>query len=326
MKTGLILSILVTVLFSDIFDSDTISNPIVLRDTNVVLNGIDLPVRIEKKSQHMGGEHSYIQIKLFWEDTSQVIYAELGSEVNIESRSREILLIERGDRHSGATYNNHCLYTYNEVHSRFEMVREWNVNNWELYIDTLSGYLDRGDFESAHSISSKWGVSYNGNSDEAQRIFQLWVDAVHDSALILWRNGFRDDARETVLRLGVVPFELWETYKADTCYTFPLFNRDAQVNVVRKNQRNTQIFNNLGFFLTESGHYKLAENLLLQVLMHDPERAVVYLNLGDLYGDHQELLEQGHPGYWYFYHTYCDLMVEQGKQHRIPERLRQYIK
>ena len=79
---------------------------------------------------------------------------------------------------------------------------------------------------------------------------------------------------------------------------------------------NVDKYNDFGFFLEQSGRYKEAAKLLLEIINFFPERIVAYINLGDAYHGNHEVVKAKQA-----YQKYVDLMKKAGKQKRIPKRV-----
>ncbi|MFP4681814.1 MAG: tetratricopeptide repeat protein [Chitinispirillaceae bacterium] len=76
------------------------------------------------------------------------------------------------------------------------------------------------------------------------------------------------------------------------------------------------IFNDLGFFLEQSGRYEEAAAVLKQVVSNFPDRSPAHLNLADTY---LGLGKRNKARKHYCY--YADLMKKEGKEKRIPKRV-----
>jgi hypothetical protein len=78
---------------------------------------------------------------------------------------------------------------------------------------------------------------------------------------------------------------------------------------------NVSIFNDLGFFLEESGRYQESIDVLSAVIAKFPDRMPAYLNIADAYAglkNNDKAKEN--------YKKYVELMTKAGKQSKIPER------
>ena len=85
--------------------------------------------------------------------------------------------------------------------------------------------------------------------------------------------------------------------------------------------QNVTIFNDLGYFLEQSGMYADAVRVLETVIGGFPDRTVAYLNLADAYsglGDTAKAVSN--------YRTYRDKMLASGKNDKIPQRVLQQLK
>jgi hypothetical protein len=80
---------------------------------------------------------------------------------------------------------------------------------------------------------------------------------------------------------------------------------------------NVGIFNDLGYFLEQTGNAQDAMTILNAIIEVFPNRSVVYLNVGDAYRQiqhHEKMIEN--------YRIYVEMMSDAGKKEKIP----QYVK
>ena len=107
------------------------------------------------------------------------------------------------------------------------------------------------------------------------------------------------------------------------------FNR-----IIRRNPKDVSrgkyfnMLNDYAFFLSEIGRELEAIPILRDIIELNPERMVAYLNLGDVYkkafeGNGNKEVEQLMK---HCYQKYYDLMVTQGKEGKIPERVKNEMK
>lgn len=80
-------------------------------------------------------------------------------------------------------------------------------------------------------------------------------------------------------------------------------------------------FNDMGFFKEQAGQYNEAVEILERVAEKYPNRAVVYLNLGDAYVG-LERFAQAETAYI----KYVELMRKEGKERKIPKRVLEILK
>ena len=79
-----------------------------------------------------------------------------------------------------------------------------------------------------------------------------------------------------------------------------------------------QVFNDVAFFWQQAGFNTDAIWLLKKVISENPKRTVAYLNLADAYWEAGDKTSAGKN-----YKVYTDLMSENGKQAKVPDRVRQ---
>jgi len=79
---------------------------------------------------------------------------------------------------------------------------------------------------------------------------------------------------------------------------------------------NVAYYNNIGYYLEKMGRYKLAHLVLTKVILHSPDRAVAYLNLGDVYQGLGETAKMKAS-----YLKYFNKMGAMGKEHKVPSRV-----
>jgi len=113
----------------------------------------------------------------------------------------------------------------------------------------------------------------------------------HQSSLSVFRSGEKLQAAQTLLTaVGPKPWTI--------------------------DNSNVTIFNDLGYFLEESGQFKDAVDVLTSVLAAFPDRTVAYLNLADAYAGLKDT-----PRAKTNYRKYVDLMTKAGKQAKIPRKV-----
>lgn len=79
-----------------------------------------------------------------------------------------------------------------------------------------------------------------------------------------------------------------------------------------------QVFNDVAFFWQQAGFNNDAIWLLKKVISESPKRTVAYLNLADAYWAEGDQASAGKN-----YKVYTELMSEDGKQAKVPDRARQ---
>lgn len=75
-------------------------------------------------------------------------------------------------------------------------------------------------------------------------------------------------------------------------------------------------YNNIGYYLDESGYHEGAIYILNEVVSAFPNRTVAYINLGDAYWGLEQHTEAREA-----YQTYIRLMRENNREQRIPQRV-----
>lgn len=75
-------------------------------------------------------------------------------------------------------------------------------------------------------------------------------------------------------------------------------------------------YNNIAYYLEQSGHYDSAIYLLEEIVKHFPARTVAYINLGDAYWGLEKYSEAREA-----YQNYIRLMRESNREQRIPQRV-----
>jgi tetratricopeptide (TPR) repeat protein len=93
---------------------------------------------------------------------------------------------------------------------------------------------------------------------------------------------------------------------SDAALVYPSLLSESTVN----------IFNDMGFFKEQAKQYEEAVAILGPVSVKFPNRAVVFLNLGDAYTGLNKSAEASA-----FYARYVELMRDQGKEKKIPKRI-----
>lgn len=88
------------------------------------------------------------------------------------------------------------------------------------------------------------------------------------------------------------------------------------VNIVEINKFNISKYNDIAYYLEQSGAYIEAIFLLEKIIKQSPNRTVAYINLGDAYWGNNEQEKAKNA-----YNEYLELMKVNGKEHKIPERV-----
>lgn len=90
----------------------------------------------------------------------------------------------------------------------------------------------------------------------------------------------------------------------------------AMLLVIPVMAANVQHYNNIAYYLEQSGQYSESILLLNEVVATFPNRTVAYINLGDAYWGLEKYSEARQA-----YQTYIHLMRENNREQRIPQRV-----
>ncbi len=132
-------------------------------------------------------------------------------------------------------------------------------------------------------------------SQGAGTIGENKMESAHSNSLSLFKSGAKSAAAHTLLKaVGPKPWTI--------------------------DNSNVGIFNDLGFFLEESGRYQESVDVLLAVVAKFPDRTPAYLNLADAY-DGLKNNDKAKENY----KRYADLMTKAGKQAKIPKRVSEVV-
>lgn len=82
------------------------------------------------------------------------------------------------------------------------------------------------------------------------------------------------------------------------------------------NRSRVTSYNNIAYYLEQSGHHDSAIHLLEKIIKHFPDRIVAYINLGDAYWGLEKHTEAREA-----YQNYIRLMRENNREQRIPKRV-----
>lgn len=82
------------------------------------------------------------------------------------------------------------------------------------------------------------------------------------------------------------------------------------------NRSRVTSYNNIAYYLEQSGDYASAIHLLEKIVKRFPDRVVAYINLGDAYWELEKHTEAREA-----YQTYIRLMRENNREQRIPQRV-----
>lgn len=149
----------------------------------------------------------------------------------------------------------------------------------------------------------------------------LFAKAAHDTSLKLWREGRKKHAAEYSYDffLNTPRFhdaEYAEPFSKEF-YLLPVLETKNGYNRVAPTAANTEIINNLAFFLQDTEYAWISVDLLRQVLHFNPNRTVALLNIGDAHATlGQTKLAERH------YVDYITAMKKKGLEHKIPKRIR----
>ncbi len=268
-----------------------------------------------------------IEITLIWEDQSQTILNEItGNGFCTIVDSGGIVLRQSGGRFVGEQYQGFTRYRYDRFNNEFYKAEEWATSPWDLYIQEVTVLLQNGDFHRARELIRERGTFSNaGPESEDEHFFNLFVQATHREATRAWHDGRKALAREMVYHLfSEIPTSSFNKEDSLYLYRFPVEWSELSDNTLPFTEENHTIVNDFAFFLTESQYFQLAHVLLSQVLVASPERAVAWLNAGDLYEEPELLMAEDH-GPDYYYREYVRLMREQGNEDAIVPRVLKYL-
>jgi len=94
------------------------------------------------------------------------------------------------------------------------------------------------------------------------------------------------------------------------------------LDIVPLTLKSLDCYNNIAYYLEQSGHYDESIYILQKIVNDYPDRVVAYLNIGDSYWGNNEKEEAKES-----YKKYIDLMKNQGKNmSKIPQRVYERIK
>jgi len=159
-----------------------------------------------------------------------------------------------------------------------------------LFIKELNSFLSK---EGIQNVDVKYIMRKIDKKNTAS--ISALKDA-HQKALGLYKSGSKKEAA-------------WQLYNA--IGTKPW--------VITKD--NVTIFNDLGYFLEQTGYFTNAVDILTAVIKYNPERTVAYLNIADAYYDLNDTVN-GKTAY----QKYIDLMKKEGKEKKIPQRVFDRVK
>jgi tetratricopeptide (TPR) repeat protein len=185
--------------------------------------------------------------------------------------------------------------------------KEWTVQTDTIVVDGQKlKYLDlkgaRQEFSKSIFDDEESPVlqEYPENGDgEETHVISNNLSSIHEEAVELFKNGKKDEAVTLLMD------------SAGKAFIEDIANGKNDIS-----SDNVEIFNDLGYFLEQTGNVQDAITILNAVVTMFPDRYVAYLNLGDAFAKvqhHERMVE--------CYQKYYDQMTSVGKKEKIPSRV-----
>lgn len=216
------------------------------------------------------------------------------------------LLVEAQRDSAGDKYEVNCEFVCDRVfyslleeeHFLLGTKKDWSVAFWENS-DSLKGFSQFFPDHGFWSFESENGTSFT---------FQ------YSHGLVEVTKQSNHDSKESAM----VFYEVGDSFNNQRLIDkWLLPNSSGGYKLAGKSAR---IINDKGYFLAELGYYAEAVKLFEFVVLYHPTRVVTYINLGDSYWDMKEKDKAKEA-----YEIYMKLMTEDGKQAKIPLRVRERL-
>lgn len=286
-------------------------------------------VIVNYRQMHQGGEYREIQLSVDWKksgDYSQVLYEGMSCELDtIKSTGNSIIISQYGNRFSNEGHRYYTRYTYQINSNKFVEDSSWTTDIWAPYVKRVKSLLQKDSVVAARKLVEKRGTTPNGHREEDTLFTALFAKAAHDQTLKFWREGRKSHAAEySFVFFRDTPLLHYTHYDeafSEEYYLLPVLGDEKGYNRVAPTAANTEIINNLAFFMQDSEYAWISVELLRQVLHFYPKRTVALLNLGDAHTTlaQTKLAER-------YYLDYISAMQEKGLGHKIPKRIKQFGK
>lgn len=283
-------------------------------------------VIVNYRKIHQQGEYNEIELSVDWKkgkEHSQVLYEGMSCALDtIKGAGNSIIVSQYGNRFDYEGHRYHVRYTYKFDTNRFVEDSSWTTDTWAPYMNKVKHLLKKDSVSAARKLVQERGTSPNGHLDQDSLFTVLFAKAAHDKALKLWREGRKKHAAEYTydffLNTPRLHFRAYDKAFSEEWYLLHILETNGY-NRMAPTATNTEVINNLAFFLQDTEYAWISVELLQQVIHFYPKRAVAYLNLGDAHATlgQIKLAER-------CYTDYIALMKQAGKEHKIPKRIQAF--
>ncbi len=208
-------------------------------------------------------------------------------------------------------------YTYDRTMSKYSYeIYKYikKLDNWYYY----GAYTEEWVADFQERSRNGWEYPYlmgsNLYNDNLSR--EVWNDSIRILIPDIKDSIIHKFNKDYDIYLGEFKSKLY-----DKIYSHDMYRSLDYLNYVEINKSTVQKYNDIGFFLLESGNCQQSIYILENVVYKFPQRTVAYLNLGDAYycnNNSGEAIEM--------YQKYIELMKANGKESRIPKRIWDRIK
>lgn len=204
-------------------------------------------------------------------------------------------------------------YRWDKDNQQLVLLEEWSEDPSAEAMNEVYDLLEQGLITDAGQVLN--GIFYPGNYYNDYEMAAFFMQKAHQMALERYQQGNTEGAVE-IMEEGFNAFS--ETLGSDWYMQFASREDYKQSDFAQYMDFSDFIVdvNDYGFFLEQTGRAMEAVTVLREILLLDPDRVVVYLNLADALwraGDTEEAES--------YYNKYASMMQKKGLSGDIPDRV-----
>ncbi|MBN2718719.1 MAG: hypothetical protein JXX14_22930 [Deltaproteobacteria bacterium] len=286
-----------------------------------------LTVWIEHLREWESGDYSHTRVTAHWRtDTgregAQALYKGISvGDIAVSRNGRRITLHMAGNRYQSEGLQMRIPFVWNGRTNAFveQPATEYDPN--EEMVLQLEKLLTAHRFVEARSLAARIGVSPNGgHTFQTERLFMLFLKAMHRKAMQLYRSENKAAAAALVHTLFAQPpvcdgqrEHLDSQFYLDAS-RFSRWGENRCFFHIAASPQNIQMINDCAFIMAQAALDLFALDLLTQVVHHAPERTVAWLNLADTEW-HLHMASARER-----YLKYIEMMTAKNRKSQIPKR------
>lgn len=274
---------------------------------------------------HQMSEYNEFRLSVDWKkekDHSQLLFEGMSCALDtIYSTGNSIVVSHYGNRFDYEGHRYHTRYSYQRDKNSFVNDSSWSTDTWSPYVNRVKRLLKKDSVDAARKLVQERGTTPNCHLEQDSLFTALFAKAAHDKALAFWKEGRKSHAAEYSYDLFLnsprLHYKEYDNASSEEYYLLPVLDTPKAYNRIAPTPANTEIINNLAFFLQDTEYAWISVELLRQVLHFDPHRTVALLNLGDAHAKLGQIqMAKRH------YRDYIAGMEKKGLGHKIPKRIR----